>query len=56
MSNLIFGNETYVKQSGFGDSYEASLNNNFFKIGVFKNENKPDIANTKLREVEFVLP
>jgi hypothetical protein len=57
-SELLNKNETYVKQSDIIDNYEFALDKktNILKISVFKNENKSDTPNTKLREVEFVLP
>ncbi len=58
-STLKDTQETYVLASGFdGEVNQLSLDEktNTLKISVFKNENKEDMSNTKLREVEFVLP
>lgn len=57
-STLTNKNETYVKMGGFLDYYQYSVDEktNKLKVSVFKNENKNDIENTKLREIEFVLP
>lgn len=52
----ISDNETYIKQTGYGDSYEASITSNILKVSVFRNENKEDQPNTKLKEIEFALP
>lgn len=54
-NSAISAGETYVKQGGFGNVYDAALMGNILKISIFKQENRVDTSNTKLREVKFVL-
>lgn len=55
-SELTTG-ETYVKRGGMADDYEFSFDEatKILTVSVFKNEQKEDRANTKLREVKFIL-
>ena len=57
-SYLVNNNETYVKIGGIVDDYEYSVDEktNKLKVSVFKNTNKGDVENEKLRETDFVLP
>ena len=57
-STITNKNETYVKIGGMVDDYEYSVDEkrNKLKVSVFKNTNKGDVENEKLREIEFMLP
>lgn len=57
-SKIVNPTETYIKQSGMLDEYDFTFTENIktLKVSMFKNENKEDKQNIKLKEVEFVLP
>lgn len=49
--------ETYIKRGGMANDYEFSFDESTktLTVSVFKDEQREDRANTKLREVQFVL-
>lgn len=50
-------NETYTQEIGFADSYETRIKNNILLISIYKKDSGGmSQKNTKLREVEYVLP